>query len=65
MTLYLGGGGKDKKKRQDKGGSEARNGSKVPKMEFCSSSSALSKPDREIFRYFAAVATAVRRIAMT
>ena len=65
MPLYPVGGEKDQKKRRDERCSEARKGSKVPQLAFCSRFAALSKPDREILKSFAAVATAVGRIAMT
>ena len=63
--LYPGGGEKDQRKRRDKYGSEARNGSKVPRLVSCSIFSVLSKPDRKIFKSFAGFTTAVGRIAMT
>ena len=51
VRLYnWGGGEKDQNKRREKWGSEARNGSKVKQRDFCSSSSDLSNPDREIIK---------------
>ena len=63
--LYPEGGEKDQRKRRDKWRSEARNGSKVPRLASCSSFSVLSKSDRDIFKSFAGDTTAVGRIAMT
>ena len=64
-AFISGGRNKNQKKRQDEGGLEARNNIKVLQLASFYSSSALSNPDRDIFKPFSAVTTAVGRISMT